>query len=174
MAIENGSVDECGTGGHTPPPLYQSLPTQNVINYSECCLDPRENRPNYAPNSYELYQITKNTKSSAASVSKIRQMLEEDKVTNLLKNIYEELETQDATINSIIPIIGLIFIFQMLFFFVNVFSKPYLTINRMEEFRAVDNLNLTEDDMQIVFNFAKRHVLVDLRNCISQYLTSLQ
>ena len=171
MTVSNNSIDECGTGRHTPPPLYQDLSTQHGLNYVSYLLDPRNSSHTDFRNSNELIQILRNTRKSAESVIKIRQMMEvEDGVTNTLKGICRLLEVQDGITNSFIPIFSFILIIQLIFSFINLMSMPYSSISRVNELKAVENLNLTDEAMQLILNFAKRHVLLDLKNCISQYL----
>ena len=173
MTVENDSVDECGTGRHTPPPTYQTFTIQNGVNYAEHLLDPRNNSNHNLTNvdTYELFQISKNTRTSAESTVKICQMLEvKNGIANTIKAIYRLMEVQDGITNTFIPIFSFVLVIQLLFSFINLLSMPYSTASRLSELKAVENLNITKEDMQLILNFAKRHVLVDLRNCISQYL----
>ena len=172
MTLEDGFIDECGTGRHTPPPTYQELRLQNAVAYTDFVLDPRNSDGSDLsnPNTY-LFQITKNTKMSAESSVKICQMLEvRDGVTNTIRAIYRLLEVQDGLTNTCLPVFSFILISQLILLFTNLLLMPYSSISKLSELEAVENLNLTENEMQIILSFSKKHVLHDLRNCISQYL----
>ena len=172
MTVQDGSIDECGTGRQTPPPTYQNLTTQDCLNYTESLLNPQNDTSIYAPtNTYEISQITRYTRSSAETVKKIYQMLEaENGVKNTLKGIFRMLELQDGISNTFIPIFSFILFIQLIISFANLLLMPYSSMSRFDEVKAVENLNLSKDDMLYLFNFARRHVLLDLKKCISQYL----
>ena len=157
MAYDDGSIDTCGTGRHTPPPTYQNLSLRNGFKAYTTDL--------------KLDQINDNTNGIQKSTAKICLMMDERYgVPKTLKRIQHLMEYQDGINNTLIPILTFIIITQLLLCFINLIILPYSSTSRLEELKAVENLNLSEENMEIILNFAKRHVLLDLRNCISQYL----
>ena len=187
MAVDDNSVDECGTGRYTPPPSYQTMTNLDNIGYN---LDPRNSSTlPYSSEDFYVFDIKTNTRKSAETVKKIRQLMEnedgvtdtlkairqmlegEDGITMTLKGIYRMLQVHDGVLNSFVSMFTILLIIQLLFLFYYFLSIPYPTKNIVNDLKTVENLNLTENDMQLILNFARRHVLVDLKDCISEYLS---
>ena len=181
MAIKDDSIDTCGTGRHTPPPTYQTASTtstQDGLRQINFLHDPQNSIRgyNHTPNyTYELVQIKNNTECSAESVLKIREMMEgEDGLLSSVRDIRQLLHIQDGILNSFVSIFSIVLVIHLLVTLYNLYKVPNLSLGRPEESKAVTNLNLSENDMQIILHFAKRYVLVDLKDCISRYLSSVQ
>ena len=176
MTVQDGSIDECGTGRHTPPPSYQNSSTQNYLDYTVSLLNPQNDTSNYTPsNNYEISKISINTKSTAETLQKIYKMLEvKDGIKNILIRIYRMLELQEGVTNSFLLFFSIILLLQLVISAANLLLMHSLTKypikSRFDDYKTVEELNISNDDILYWFNFAKRHVLIDLKNCISQYL----
>ena len=176
MTVQDGSIDECGTGRYTPPPSYQISSTQNYLDCTASLLNPQNDTPNNTfSNNYETSRISINTKSTAESVQKIYKMLEvKDGIRNILIRIHQKLESQEGVINTFIPVFSFALIIQLAISAANIVIIHYATTypikSRFDDYKTVEDLNVSNDDIVYYFNFAKRHVLLDLKKCISQYL----
>ena len=172
MAVDDNSVDECGTGRHTPPPTYQTMTRQDFVNYTDYILNPQNSSTlNHTSDFITLTEISTNTKKSAETIKKIGQMMEiedgvtntlrairqmlevEDGVTMTLKGIYKMLEVQDGLLNSLVSIFSLLLIIELILIFYNLISYPATSI--VKDLKTVEKLNLSENDMQIILNLLK-------------------
>ena len=179
MTVADNTVDTCGTGRHTPPPTYQALSTADGMRQIEYLLDPRNSIPNITPPppdyTYRLLRIQKITEESAESATKICHMMEEDNgISKTLRDIRRLLNVQDAILANFYPLLCFLFIINILLTLYNLVKTPNLSLATADELKAVKNLNLSEKNMRIILNFAKRYVLLDLRNCLTQYLDGVQ
>ena len=180
MAVADNTIDECGTGRHTPPPTYQTLSRADGIRQIEYLLDPRNSIPNITPArtpdyTFKLMRIEENTEESANSATKICHMMGENNgISQTVRDIRQLLRVQDAILANFFPLLCFLFIIHLLLTLYNLVITPDLSLPSEDELKAVKKLNLSEKNMQIILNFAKRYVLLDLRNCLTQYLEGVQ
>ena len=174
MAIDDGSIDECGTGRYTPPPLYKKLLHQkqtpaeirakeqkiisqrqerhaaNATNLSPMIMGNSQTNPyelDYDKNE-EYYQITMNTRKSAESLEEIRSIM-----------------THQEIVLNLLLTIGLAITFIVIVIYCWYYHPgPY--VSKEQYSVALNKLNLTDEARQIIIDMAEKSALFKLKKCI--------
>ena len=179
MALDDGSIDECGTGRYTPPPPYQNLLSKKqnqaqieATRQNEILQRQEQNAANAAAVTYitrmmtddtqdsiyepdydkheEYHEITKNTRKSAES----------------LEEIHSLMSHQETMFNCLLSIGSAItFIIIVIYYWYDSPSK-YRSKQLYSALAAIKKLNLTEEAEQIIENIVEKSAFIKLKKCI--------
>ena len=184
MAVDDGSIDECGTGRYTPPPERYTPPPSylNLLSHQPNVSQSESRRQNDISRRQERHA------ANAAAVTYLTRMLTDDTQTSPYEPDYDSHEEyhqitrntrksaesldeirsimshQEIILNLLLSIgLGITFIVIIIYCWYY-YPGPYWS--KDEYSHAINRLNLTDEAKQIIIDMAEKSALFKLKKCI--------